>query len=168
MSIEPIAILHMGVFLAIVGGLYGLLVALFWSPFLLSERYRRLFGLLPPFEWRVNYVLWIPLPAACWGFLCGSIVSLSLDIRPPTEASPLYISGLDGIIVATVLSLLLWPILLLYVLPAQGFDWYSNEDLSTTVALAIGGIVWYLPWLVVPTYVLVLFAGFGDVMAGPE
>ena len=167
MNIEPIAILHMGVFLAIVGGLYGLLVALVWSPFLLAGRFRRLFGSLPPSDWRVNYVLWIPLPAACWGFLCGSIVSLSRDIRPPTEASPLYISGLDGIIVATAVSLLLWPILLLYVLPARGFDWYSNDDISTTVALVIGGIVWYLPWLVVPTYILVLLAGLGDVMSGP-
>ena len=167
MSIEPIAILHMGVFLAIVSGLYGLLIALFWSPFLLTEHFRQLFGSLSPFDWHINYVLWIPLPAVCWGFLCGSVVSLSLDVRPPTDASPLYVSGLDGIIVATAVSLLLWPALLLYVLPARGFDWYSNKDSSTTVTLVIGGTVWYLPWLISPTYLIVLFAGFGDVMTGP-
>lgn len=167
MSIEPIAILHMGVFLAIVSGLYGLLIALFWSPFLLTEHFRQLFGSLSSFDWHINYVLWIPLPAVCWGFLCGSVVSLSLDVRPPTDASPLYVSGLDGIIVATAVSLLLWPALLLYVLPARGFDWYSNRDTSTTVTLVIGGTVWYLPWLIIPTYLIVLFAGFGDVLTGP-
>ncbi|WP_323190550.1 hypothetical protein [Halostella sp. PRR32] len=166
MSVEPVAILHMGIFLAIVSGLCGLLVALFWSPFLLTERFRHLFGSLPPFDWPINYFLWIPLPAVCWGFLCGSVVSMSLDVRPPTDASPLYVSGLDGIIVATAVSLLLWPALLLYVLPARGFNWYSNEDTSTTVALVIGGTIWYFPWLVIPTYVIVLFAGFGDVMTG--
>ena len=167
MSVDPLAILYMGVFLAIVSGLYGLLIALFWSPFLLSKHFRQLFGSLSTFDWRINYILSIPLPAVCWGFLCGSAVSLSLDIRPPTDASPLYVSGLDGIIVATAVSLLLWPALLLYVLPARGFDWYSSKDTSTMVTLVIGGTLWYLPWLIIPTYLIVLFAGFGDVMTGP-
>jgi hypothetical protein len=109
----------------------------------------------------------MPLPAACWGFLCGSIVSLSLDIRPPTGASPLYVSGVDGIVVATAVSLLLWPVLLLYVLSTRGINWYANDDRLSTVALVIGGIIWYLPWLVIPTYYIVLVAGFGDVLTGP-
>lgn len=166
MAVEPIEILHTGLFLGVVGGLYGWLVGIAWSPFLLAKRLRRLFESLSHLDWRVNYLLWIPVPAACWGFLCGSVVSLSRDVRPPTEASPLYVSGVDGIVVATAVSIVLWPALLLYALPARGIDWDADGNAST-VALVLGGTVWYLPWLVVPTYVIVLLAGFGDVMTGP-
>lgn len=166
MSIDLLATLHMGVFFAIGSGFIGLLIAVVWSPFLLTEHFRQLFGSLFPFEWRKNYLLWIPLPAVCWGFLWGSVVSMSLDIRPPTDASPIYVAGLDGIIVATAVSLVLWPVLLLYVLPARGFDWYANKGTSTTVTLVIGGMVWYLPWLIIPAYILGLVFGWGDVLAG--
>jgi hypothetical protein len=167
MSINLIATLHMGIFFAIISGLVGLLIALVWSPFLLTEHFRQLFGSLSRFDWHINYVLWIPLPALCWGFLWGSVVSLSLNIRSPTGSSPIYVAGLDGIVVATAVSLVVWPGLLLYVLPARGFDWYANKDTSTTVSLVIGGTVWYLPWLVIPAYVLGLVFGWGDVLAGP-
>jgi len=167
MSLEPVAVLHAGVFLGVIGGLYGLLVAVVWSPLLLSGRVRRLFDSLSACDWRLDYALWAPVPAACWGFLCGTVVSVSLDVRPPTDASPLYVSGIDGIVVATAISLLLWPALLLSVLPARGWDWYSPADRSTTAPLVVAGTVWYLSWLVVPTYYVVLFAGFGDAMSGP-
>lgn len=167
MSVEPLSVLHTGVFLAIVAGLYGLVVSVVWSPFLISGRVRRLFDALSSRDWRLDYALSAPLPAVCWGFLCGAAVSLSLDVRPPGDASPLYASGVDGIVAATAISLLLWPALLVYVLPARGIDWYASEDRPTTVVLVLAGIAWYLPWLVVPTYYVVVFAGFGDVMTGP-
>jgi hypothetical protein len=166
MSLNPIVTLHMGVFFALLSGLIGLLIALVWSPFLVTEHFRQLFGSLSPFDWLKNYLLWIPLPAVCWGFLWGSVVSLSLNVRPPTDASPIYVSGLDGIIVASAISLFLWPALLLYVLPANGIDWYADKDTSTTVTLVIGGTVWYLPWLIIPAYILGLVFGWGDVLAG--
>ncbi|WP_458205062.1 hypothetical protein [Haladaptatus sp. NG-SE-30] len=166
MTVEPISILPTGIFLAVVGGLYGGLIAVVWSPFLVVGRLRRLFDSLPPSGWGLNHFLWMPLPAVLWGFLCGSALSLSRDVRPPTKASPLYVSGLDGIVVATGVSILLWPTLLLYALPAKGFDWYAEESTPTTVVLVAGAIVWYLLWLVVPTYVIVLFAGFGDTFSG--
>ncbi|SFG33754.1 hypothetical protein SAMN04488063_1726 [Halopelagius inordinatus] len=162
MAVEPLSILHTGVFLAVVYGLYGWLVAVPWAPFLLAGRVRRLFDSIPPSEWRVNYALWLPVPGAVWGFLCGCVVSLSLDVRPTGKASPLYVSGVDGIAAATAVSLLLWPTLLLYVLPNRGFDWYAEDRVPTTVLLVVAAAVWYLLWLVVPTYVLAVFAGFGD------
>lgn len=152
---------------ALVIGLYGLLIGVLWSPFLLAERLRALFASLPPSEWRVNYVIWMPLPALIWGLLFGGVVSVSLDIRQPTRASEIYVAGIDGIVVATVVSLLLWPALLLYALPAREFDWDPNEYAPTTVILVIGSVVWYLLFLAGPAYVLSIFAGFGDAMAGP-
>lgn len=101
-----------------------------------------------------------------WAFFFGSVLSLSRDVLPPTQASELYVSGVDGIVVATAVSILLWPILLLYVLPARGFDWHSENSTPTTVALVVGGTVWYLLWLVGPMYLFVFFAGFGEVMSG--
>jgi hypothetical protein len=108
----------------------------------------------------------MPLPAMVWAFFLGIILPVSRVARPPTEASILYVAGLDGILVATAISVLLWPILLLYVLPVRGFDWAPEEYTPTTVTLVVGGTVWYLLMLVVPMYVFVLFAGFGDVMSG--
>jgi hypothetical protein len=88
-------------------------------------------------------------------------------VRPPTQASEIYVAGIDGIVVATLLSLLLWPFLLLYVLPGSGLDWDRNEYAPKTIMLVVGSLVWYLMFLVGPAYILALFAGFGDVMAGP-
>lgn len=167
MVLDPISVLHTGVFFAVVCGLYGWLVAAAWAPFLLADRVRRLFGSLPPTDWRLNYLLWMPLPAVLWGFLFGSALSLSRDVRPPTRASELYVAGIDGIVVATVLSALLWPVLLLYVLPARGFDWDRDEYGPRTVLLVVAGTVWYLLFLVGPAYVFVLLAGWGDVLSGP-
>jgi hypothetical protein len=162
-----LSVLFTGVHFALLIGLYGLLIGVFWSPFLAAGRFRDLFASLPPSEWRVNYALWIPLPALVWGFLFGGVLSVSLDVRPPTQASEIYVAGIDGIVVATLISLLLWPILLLYVLPASGFDWDCNEYAPRTVVLVVGSLLWYLVFLVGPAYVLSIFAGFGDAMAGP-
>lgn len=164
MGIDLIYVLFTGLHFAVLGGLYGLLIALLWSPFLIAGRLRRLFDSLPPTDWRVSYALWMPLPAMVWGFFLGSVLPMSRTVRPPTEASILYVAALDGMMVATAISILLWPILLLYVLPVRGFDWYSEEHTPTTVALVVGGTVWYLLFLVVPMYIFALFAGFGDVM----
>jgi hypothetical protein len=161
------SVLVTAVHFALLIGIYGLFIGVFWSPFLAVGRLRELFALLPPSEWRVNYVLWIPLPALVWGFLFGGTLSVSLDVRPPTQASEIYVAGIDGIVVATLISLLLWPFLLLYVLPEIGLDWDCNEYTPKTIILIVGSLLWYLAFLVGPAYVLSLLAGFGDVMAGP-
>jgi hypothetical protein len=150
-----------------VGGVYGLVIGIFWTPFLLSARLRGLFATLPPSDWRVSYALWIPLPAVVWGFLFVNVLSISPDIREPTSASPLYVGGVDGIVVATLVSLVLWPVVLLYVLPTRGYDWDPEEYSMTTVVLVVGGLLWYFLFLVGPAYVLSIFAGFGDAMTGP-
>ena len=162
-----VSVVFTGVHFALLIGLYGVFIGVLWSPFLAAGRLRALFASLPPSEWRVNYALWIPLPALVWGFLFGSVLSVSLDVRPPTQASEIYVAGIDGIVVATLVSILLWPILLLYVLPANGVDWDRNEYAPKTVVLVVVSLVWYLVFLVGPAYVLSIFAGFGDVMAGP-
>ena len=166
MNTDLLHVLFTGLHFSILGGIYGLFIAIFWSPFLVAGRFRVLFDSLVPTDWRVSYVLWMALPGMVWAFFFGSVLTLSRDIRPPTQASELYVAGVDGIVVATVVSLLLWPILLLYVLPDRGFDWYSENSTPTTVTLVVGGTVWYLLWLVVPMYVFVFFAGFGEVISG--
>jgi hypothetical protein len=162
MTVEPLAVLHSGVFTALLCGIYGWLIGVLWSPFLLARRMRLLFASLPNADWRVSYGLWIPLPAVVWGFCFGCVISLSRDLRTPGKASPLYVAGLDGIAVATLVSLLLWPALLLYVLPERGFDWDPAEYDVRTVLLVVAGIVWYLLFLVGPAYAMSVFAGFGD------
>ncbi|WP_049982074.1 hypothetical protein [Halorubrum sp. BV1] len=152
---------------ALLIGIYGLFIGVCWSPFLTAGRLRDLFAVLPPSGWRVNYVLWILLPALVWGFLFGGTLSVSLDVRPPTQASEIYVAGIDGIVVATLISLLLWPFLLLYVLPRSGLDWDPNEYAPKTIVLVVGSLIWYLAFLAGPAYILSIFAGFGDVMAGP-
>ncbi|MFB6081812.1 MAG: hypothetical protein ABEJ67_03220 [Halanaeroarchaeum sp.] len=162
-----LSVVFTSVHFALLIGLYGLLIGVFWSPFLAAERLRNLFASLPPSEWRVNYALWIPLPALVWGFLFGGTLSISLDVRPPTQASEIYVAGIDGIVVATLISLLFWPILVLYGLPSSGLDWDRNEYTPRTVILVVGSVVWYLVFLVGPAYILSVFAGFGDATAGP-
>jgi hypothetical protein len=167
MALQPFAILYSGLFLAVAAGLYGWFVGILWAPFLFAERFRRLLETVPPSDWLPNYVLWIPLPAAVWGFLFGSGISLSRDVFSPGEASELYAAGIDGIVIATAVSLVLWPLLLLYVLPKKGFDWDPRGYSPSTVLLVVVGLVWYLALLVGPAYVFTVLAGFGDVMSGP-
>ena len=165
MALQPLEIVYTGVVLAVVGGIYGWLVAVLWSPFLLSGRMRSLFETLPPSDWRVNYALWMPLPAAIWAFLFGFGLSLSSDVRPPTKAASLYVAGVDGIALATLVSLPLWPALLLSLLPKRGFDWAPNDYGPKTAALVVTGTIWYLVFLVGPAYALSILAGFGQVMS---
>jgi hypothetical protein len=167
MALQPLSILHTGVFFAVAAGLYGWFIGILWTPFLFAERFRRLFETLPPSDWLPNYVLWIPLPAVVWGFLFGSGISLSRDIFSPGQASELYAAGIDGIVIATTVSLILWPLLLLYVLPKRGVDWDPHGYSPSTVLLVVVSLVWYLALLVGPAYVFTVLAGFGDVMSGP-
>lgn len=113
----------------------------------------------------MNYVLWLPLPAAVWAFFFGFDLSLSSDVRPPTKAAPLYVAGVDGITLTTLISLPLWPVLLLYILPSRGLDWDPNGYDSKTTLLVVTSTIWYLVFLVGPAYVLSLLAGFGQVMS---
>lgn len=167
MAVDALPVLYGAVLTAFLNWLYGLVIAVFWSPFLFAGRLRRFLDSLPPADWRLNYVVWLPFPAALWGFLFGIGLSVSPELRQPGRASPLYLGGVDGIVVASLVSLVLWPALLLYVLPGRGFDWSPGGRSPTTVALVVGGTVWYLLFLVVPWYALSVFAGFGDAMAGP-
>lgn len=164
--LDAVGILYTGVFIAILCGLYGLFVGVLWTPFLVARSVRALFDSLGDRDWRVTYVLWIPLPAVLWGFLFGSVLSLSRAVRPPTRASELYVAGMDGLAVATLVSIILWPILLVYVLPGRGCDWDPNGYGPKTIVLVVGGLVWYLSFLIGPAYVLSILAGFGDVMSG--
>ena len=59
------------------------------------------------------------------------------------------------------------PTLLLYIVPGSGLDWNRNEYAPKTIILVVGSLVRFLAFLTGPAYILSLFAGFGDVMAGP-
>jgi hypothetical protein len=166
MTVDVVQVLVSGLIVAALCVPYGLIVGVFCAPLLVAKRLRRMFDTIPNVDWRVTYALFVPLPAVVWGFLFGSVLELSSDLRPPTRASPLYLGGVDGIAVATLVSLLLWPTLLLYVLPRTGVDWDPNDYAPTTVFLVVAGLVWYLLFLVGPAYALSVFAGFGDAMAG--
>ena len=152
------------VFLAVIAGVYGWLVGTLWTPFLFAGRVRDLFSSLPGFDWSVNYALWIPVPAVLWGFVFGVGVSVSSDVRSPPAAAPLYVAGVDGTAVATAISLVAWPVFLLYLLPTRGLEWY--DDLKTTTVLVVVGVPWYFSILAATSYVLSVFAGFGQVMSG--
>jgi hypothetical protein len=165
MAVDPLSVLYTGLFLAVVCAVYGWLVAVAWLPFLAAGRLRRLFGSLSTRGWLANYALWMPLPGAVWGFVFGCTLSASRDVRAPSQVSPLYVAGVDGIVAATLVSLVLWPVVLLSVLPARGIDWDPEGDSPGTAALVVGGTVWYLLFLVGPAYALSVFAGFGDAMA---
>ena len=123
MAADPLSVPHNAAFLAVVFGAYGVVVWVVSAPVLVAGRVRRPLDSLPPADRRVNYALWVPLPAAVLGFLCGATLPVSRAYHPPGSASPLYVSGVDGIVVATGVSVALWPALLLYVLPSRGFDW---------------------------------------------
>jgi hypothetical protein len=165
MPLEPLEILHTGVFLAVVAGVYGWLVGALWAPFLLSGRLRGLFDALSSREWWVNYVLAIPLPAVLWGFLFGTGLSTSRDVLDPGGAAPLYAAGVDGVVFATAVSLLLWPAILLSGLPDRGLDWADGRYDRRTGALTVIGVCWYHLFLAVPGYVLSIAAGFGQVLS---
>lgn len=165
MTFDPLGVAYTAVFLAAVAGVYGVAVAVVWSPFLLSGRLRALFEALPPGDSPLGY-LWLPLPAAVWGFLFGAGLSASRDLLSPGDAAPLYAAGVDGIVVATLVSAVLWPAAVLWWLPRRGVVWRPDGDGPETVALVVAGVVWYLLWLAGPAYVLSVFAGFGQAMSG--
>jgi len=166
MAIDIGSALLSGAVAAAFCAIYGFVIGVFWTPFLIAKRFRRLFAELLDTDWRATYTLLIPLPAIVWGFFFGSVLELSPDLRPPSAASPSYLGGIDGIVVATLVSSLLWPTLLLYILPRVGIDWDPNEYPASTIILILSGLGWYLMCLIGPAYVLSVFAGFGDAMSG--
>jgi hypothetical protein len=101
-----------------------------------------------------------------WAVIFGAVLSVSPDFRQPTAASPLYVGGVDGIVVATVSSLLLWPIVFIRVVPSLGIEWFPDEEERRTLVLVVVSLCWYLVFLVGPAYALSVFAGFGDAMSG--
>jgi len=164
MALDPVSVLYNAVFVAVATGIYGWVIAVFWSPFLLSARLRALLDALPPRDWRWNYVLWIPLPGGTWGFIWGATLAIRSDLQPP-EAT-IGAAAIDGLVIASVFSLLLWPAILLVVLPARGYDWSPEDDRLLSALLVIGGTSWYLLFIVGPMYYLSLLAGIGGAMTG--
>ncbi len=144
----------------VVAGVHGWVPGTLCAPVLVAGRVRGLFASVPGPNWGGSYALWTPVPAAVWGFVWGVVVSVSPAVRRPTEAAPLHVAGVDGIVAATAVSLLAWPALLLYVLPRRGLRWY--DDRATTVPLVLGWVVWYVCLLAGPAYALSVFAGFGQ------
>ena len=164
MAIDPLAMLYSGAFAAVATGMYGWVIAIPWSPFLLSDRLRALFAALPPAGWQASFVFWIPIPAAVWGFLWGGTLSFRADLQPP-EAT-IGAAAMDGLVVATAASVLLWPAVLLYGLPATGTDWFADWTRPRTALLVVAATGWYLLFLVVPGYFLSILAGIGGAMTG--
>lgn len=164
MALDPVSVLQSAVFVAVAVGIYGWVVAFFWSPFLLSRRIRKLLDVLPPRNWQWNYALWMPLPGATWGFIWGATLAIRSDLQPP-EAT-IGAAAFDGLVAATGFSLLLWPAVLLVGLPGSGYDWYPDNERLRTALLVIGWTTWYLLFIVVPMYYLSLLAGIGGAMTG--
>ncbi len=142
---------------AFIGAVQGLVIAVLWAPFLFAKHWRRLFSSLPPTEWQINYLFWMPLPAIVWYLIFGIALRVGLNTGSSTSSSVMFTAGVNAIVGATVVSLLLWPILLLYVLPAKGFNWHGDEHTPTTVVLVLSGLLWYLLVLTIPVGLLVFF-----------
>lgn len=162
---EVISLLLFTVQFVLLVGLYGAIIGVFWTPFLLFETIRDLFVALPLEDWRVSYLVWIPVPALVWSLVFAITLSISPELRQPSKASPLYVGGLDGIIMATVVSLLLWPAILLHGLPRLGVNWFPRNQSRKPQLLVVLGLTWYLVFLIGPAYGLSVFAGFGDAMS---
>jgi len=149
-------------------GIYGLFVGTLCTPFLLAERVRSLYASLPGPNWGVNYALWTPIPCIVWWFLWGFLADVTG--REVPLQSDAWVLGIPGLgmpsVVATAASLLWWPVVLLYALPALGVEWHEEYRTVTTAAILLAATAWYLLFVAGAIMVLDVFAGFGESFNG--
>lgn len=130
------------VYVAVLGVLAGMYLAVAWSPFLLLGWLRPLFRVGPTADWRRNYLL----AADLLGMVHMITYAIGTVLLGDAVASPemIFYSGLGvslfGMAVAGV------------VLPALGRDW-KEGGYMTEFAL-LGGAVWYVAITTVPPLVL--------------
>ncbi|TSD09000.1 hypothetical protein DP107_17165 [Haloglomus irregulare] len=84
-----------------------------------------------------------------------------IDVQAAGNTSLLYPAGRYAIAVATLVALVLWPLVLVVLSPRSGIDWGPADYSPATVALVTGGVGWYLSFPVVPMDALSVFTGVG-------
>lgn len=117
-------------------------VAVAWSPFLLLDRVRPLFGVGPADEWWVNYLF----DALALGavHVVGYVVGMSLLGGVVEPAGMIVYTGIGVAVLAMAVAGV--------ILPAAGADW-KRGGYVTEITL-LGGAVWYAAITVVPPLVL--------------
>ena len=140
----------MSLYAALAGGVGGIVLALFWTPLLVSERVRALFSIGPTGRLPLNYaVVFVVVSGIHAGLLGGWIES---GATPANGITAVVALGLGipavGWLVAVV------------GLPALGYDWAPNGcDLRTKAVLAVGA-GWYGIMTILPGVLLAAIAAF--------
>lgn len=138
----------------------GVVAAVCWTPFLLSERLRALFAALPPFDSPyVSYVL-VSL-AASLPFVVGVGAALvGVDTEGPRAGARMANAILDVVVPLSVGYVVGTPLVGVLGLPRVGADWDpTGYGASTWVLLALGG-AWYAALFAVPLTLFALVIAF--------
>ncbi|MFC6990239.1 hypothetical protein ACFQJD_18845 [Haloplanus sp. GCM10025708] len=136
-----------GVYATLAGALAGVVAAVLWSPFLLSDRLRALFQLGPTDHWGLNYVVACVVVTAVHGLVLGVGLALGAGRDGPSIAVILLVSALTIGLVWAVPAV---------ALPARGYEWDPRGFDAVTHLLLVGGSIWYAAIVTVPMFVLSL------------
>jgi hypothetical protein len=129
----------------------GLLAAVLWSPILLSDRIRSLFGGLPPARSTVASYL-LAATALSIPFVAGTGVVFAATSTEGAALSNRLLNLSFGVAIAYVILL---PLAACVGLPRIGLDWDPTDYGLGTWLLLVGAALWYAAVFVVP---LALFA----------
>lgn len=137
-----------GLYAALGGGAGGLVLALLWTPLLISERVRPLFQ-FGPTQWQsVNYALGFVALSGLHAGLLGAWIESGSGISSALTA----VISLGLIVPSMAVVTVIW------VLPELGYDWDPNGyDLHTKAVLAIGAF-WYAVMTIVPGFIVSIIA----------
>ncbi|MFB6206856.1 MAG: hypothetical protein ABEJ05_10070 [Haloglomus sp.] len=135
----------------------GLVAALLWSPFLLSDRLRALFRELPPRGHPLVSYLLVALGGAL-PYVGGGLWALSRgsDAGDAAAANTL----LDVVVVTSLVYLAVGPLVAGLALPRLGRDWDPTGYGPGTWALLGAGSAWFAVLFGAPLFLMALIAAF--------
>jgi hypothetical protein len=134
----------------------GLVAAALWSPFLLADRLRALFRLLPP-RGRLAPSYLVLAVGGGLPYVVGGLWGLSRDDAGGAAAANAL---LDVLLTVSLAYVLVGPVLAAAVLPGLGFDWDPTDYGTGTWALLVGGTAWYAVLLSAPLFAMAVVAAF--------
>ena len=142
----------MGLYAGLAGALGGLLLAVLWTPLLISSRVRSLFEVGPTRWLPVNYTLGFVIMSGIHAGMLGAWIESGSGAGPN--------GALNAVITLGVVVPVLGWVGALWGLPEFGYDWDTNGyDLRTKAALGLG-VLWYAVMTIVPGFVASLIAAF--------
>lgn len=134
----------------------GLVAALCWSPFLLSDRLRALFRRLPPGGRAGSTYLLL----AVGGGLPYVVVGVWALSRGAAGDAAAANALLDVLVTVSLAYVLLAPVLAGVVLPGLGCDWDPTDYGAGTWALLVAGSCWYAVLLSAPLFLVAVVVAF--------